>query len=249
MPAGLFTKAYLTRKFEHAETLLRRIEARGPASRPGRRIPEAGDLPIGEGRTLEATVLFLDISGFSRRGSDRARDQEAMLIALTLFFGEMIRIVEDYGGRVEKNTGDGLMAYFAGEGLGAPPPQQVALEAALTIFAAAAWVINPRIRDLGLAPFEFRVCLDHGTITIAEIGAARRFRGIVAIGNSANIAAKMLTRARPGELLVGERVRPGLPQDWLQFLKDPTPTGWSWTATGRPYLAWRYAARWTWPAS
>ena len=249
MPAGLFNKAYLTRSFERAETLVGRIEARGPASRPGRGIPEAGDLPIGEGRTLEASVLFLDISAFSSRGSDRAHEQEAMLIALTLFFGEMIRVVEDHGGRVEKNTGDGLMAYFAGEGLGAPPPQQVALEAALTMFAAATRVVNPRICGLGLAPFQFRVCLDHGTITIAEIGAARRFRGIVAIGNTANIAAKMLAKAGPGELLVGERVISGLPQEWLQFLKDPTPTGWFWTATRQPYFAWRYDARWTWPAS
>jgi len=35
-----------------------------------------------------------------------------MLRVLNLFFTEMIRIVEDYGGAVEKNTGDGLMAYF-----------------------------------------------------------------------------------------------------------------------------------------
>ena len=32
---------------------------------------------------------------------------------LSLFFSEMIRVVGDYGGTVEKNTGDGIMAYFA----------------------------------------------------------------------------------------------------------------------------------------
>lgn len=34
-----------------------------------------------------------------------------MLSALNLFFTEMMKIAEDYGG-VEKNTRDGLMAYF-----------------------------------------------------------------------------------------------------------------------------------------
>ena len=74
MPAGLYGKAYLSRQVERSETLLERLRARGPAARLGRGIPEAGDLPIDEGRTLEATVLFLDISGFSTRGSDRAGD-------------------------------------------------------------------------------------------------------------------------------------------------------------------------------
>ncbi len=244
MPAGLFNKTYQASQLERTEALLRRLRARGPAPRLGRQIPEAGDLPIGEGRTLPATVLFLDISGFSDRGSDEASDQAAMLVALTLFFGEMIRIVEDHGGRVEKNTGDGLMAYFAWEGLGAPPPQRVALEAALTMFSAAERVINPQLAYLGIAAFWFRVCLDHGPITVAEIGAARRFRGIVAIGNTANIAAKMLARAGPGELLIGERVASGLPQEWHRFVRDPVEMNWSYTASGEPYLAWRFTARW-----
>lgn len=245
MPAGLFGKAYQERQIERSEALLNRLRTRGPAARQGRQIPEAGDLPIGEGRTLTGTVLFLDISGFSGRGSDDARDQEAMLIALTLVFGEMIRVVEDHGGRVEKNTGDGLMAYFAGEGLVALPPEQVALEAALTMFSAAEHVIDPQLERLGLAPFRFRVCLDHGPITVAEIGAARRFRGIVAIGNTANIAAKMLAKAGSGELLIGERVASGLPREWWRFVRDPIETGWFYTASNRPYLAWRYLGRWT----
>jgi adenylate cyclase len=35
-----------------------------------------------------------------------------MLRVLNLYFSEMIKIAEEYGGTVEKNTGDGLMAYF-----------------------------------------------------------------------------------------------------------------------------------------
>ena len=121
-----------------------------------------------------------------------------MLAALSLFFAETIRVVQDHGGRVEKNTGDGLMAYFAPEGPGAPLPQRAALEAALTLFAAADRVIDPQLWRLGLAPFPFRVCLDHGAITVAEIGAARRFQGIVSIDIAADIAAKMLAEAGPG---------------------------------------------------
>ena len=35
-----------------------------------------------------------------------------LLAALNLFFSELVKVAEDYGGTVEKNTGDGLMAYF-----------------------------------------------------------------------------------------------------------------------------------------
>ena len=52
-------------------------------------------------------VLFLDISGFSVRKSETVEEQGMILKILNLFFTEMIRIAEEYGGTVEKNTGDG----------------------------------------------------------------------------------------------------------------------------------------------
>jgi len=44
---------------------------------------------------------------------DTPAEQDLMLRVLALFFSEMIRIAEEYGGVVEKNTGDGLMVYFS----------------------------------------------------------------------------------------------------------------------------------------
>lgn len=240
-------RSYRKKQYDRVQTLIEGLDARDYAVRPGRVIPEAGDLPIGEGRTLEATVLFLDISGFSALGSDDAKDQEVMLRALAIFFCEMIRIVQDHGGIVEKNTGDGLMAYFSQGGLGTRSPQVMALEVALTMFDAAEHILGPEMIRIGLEPFQFRVCLDHGTITVAEIGAARRFRSIVAIGNTANIAAKMLARAKPGQLLIGERVAQELPQEWQHFVQGRIETGWVYPATNRLYLARVYVGRWMRP--
>ena len=79
---------------------------------PGRVVPEAADLTLGTGRRLPMAVMFLDISNFSSRWSSTATEQANLLVILNLFFSEMTRIAEDYGGTVEKNTGDGLMAYF-----------------------------------------------------------------------------------------------------------------------------------------
>ena len=69
---------------------------------------------------MNATIKFTDISGFSLRNSISTEEQEMMLRVLNLYFTEMIRIVNDYGGSVEKNTGDGLMAYFEPGPIGTP---------------------------------------------------------------------------------------------------------------------------------
>lgn len=81
--------------------------------------------------------MFLDICKFSARPAWTEQAQQTLLQILSLFFTEMIKIVEDYGGFVEKNTGDGLMAYFVKEPNDETSAQQRAVSAALTMFSAA----------------------------------------------------------------------------------------------------------------
>ena len=91
---------------QRVESLRRAINERSQV-RPGRVIPEGDDVAIGSGRRLNLAILFLDISGFSARCSFHPEEQATNLRVLNLFFSEMIKIAEDYGGVVEKNTGDG----------------------------------------------------------------------------------------------------------------------------------------------
>ena len=193
--------------------------------------------------------MFLDICKFSSRPSWTETEQENLLQILSLFFTEMIRIVEDYGGTVEKNTGDGLMAYFTKNAADAVSSQQRAVAAAITMFAATEQIINPIIAGSNLQPVDFRVCLDHGPITVAQVGAARGFNGIVAIGATANIACKMLAHADPNTILLGSKGVTGLPLDWqMKFTAlKATETGWFHTDTGAPYAFWQYNGRWNIP--
>jgi class 3 adenylate cyclase len=73
--------------------------------------------------------MFLDISKFSQWPAWTEQEQDILLRVLSLFFTEMIRIVEDFGGVVEKNTGDGLMAYFVKDPGDTVAVQQRALSA------------------------------------------------------------------------------------------------------------------------
>jgi len=245
----ILTRDYLTKQVARTLATIESIRSRGRVHE-GRVIPDGTDIAIHAGRRLTATVMFLDISKFSSRPSSTPEEQETLLQILSLFFTEMIRIIEDYGGVVEKNTGDGLMAYFVAEPADQIAVQQRALTAALTMFYASSNIINPVLQNSSMQVLDFRICMDHGPITVAKVGAARGFNGIVAIGATANIASKMLSFAGPNTILLGSMVLDGLPVEWKrQFVRlETSETGWTYTSNGQPYAFWRYDGRWKDPA-
>ena len=238
---------YWETQLERMEGVLDKIRTRAQSVLSGRDVPEDEILLLGTGRRLPMAVLFLDICGFSSRPSGSAEEQALVVHTFNLFFTEMIRICEDYGGTVEKNTGDGLMVYFE-DGGGDPAEDgcKRAITAALTMFYATENAINKVLTSNGVAPISFRIGIDHGEVTIAEVGAARRFRSRVAIGSTANIASKMLDVAERDEIVIGDQVHKGLPGPWSEQLTrlHLVETGWVCTKTGAPYPFYKYVGRW-----
>lgn len=232
---------------QRVERLRDRIRDREEALAAGRVIPDGVDLALGQGRRIRMAVMFIDICGFSKRPTETFAEQHAMLAALNLFFTEMIRIAEDYGGTVEKNTGDGLMAYFE-DNAGNPPELgcKRAVSCALTMMAAREHLLSPILAASGFTPFSFRVSIDYGSVTIANLGVARGFNSYVAIGTTPNFAAKMLRHAGEQEIVIGEAVRQQLPLTWQnQYTQiHPELTGWIYKATGLPYFLYKYTGRW-----
>ncbi|WP_108462390.1 adenylate/guanylate cyclase domain-containing protein [Devosia naphthalenivorans] len=223
-----------------------RIEKREGVPPEADFIPEADTLRIGAGKRVKATVMFIDICGSSQRASESELEQDDNLRVLSLYFSEMIRVIEELGGTIEKNTGDGLMAYFVTEGDMSGPVR--GLCASLSIFKAKILLDDISARVWRLVPLDFRICLDDGWITVARVGAARRFNAVVAIGTTANLAAKMLSFADENELLLGENVQRELPAQAKQFTWLKTSdTGWTYEATGAPYRFFRYSARYETP--
>ncbi|WP_066653750.1 MULTISPECIES: adenylate/guanylate cyclase domain-containing protein [Sphingomonas] len=247
-PLDNYSSNYHRLQGQRVEITRRRIEAINRTVAPGWLVPAPADLPIGRGRRLEAAILFLDISGFTLRASETTEEQDGQVRILSLFFSEMIRIVGDLGGTVEKNTGDGIMAYFGRPRGTASDPRQSALVCSLYMFLAAERLINPVIQATNLEPLRFRICLDFGAITVARLGAAQRFNHIVAVGTAANRTSKMLAHAEPGDLLLGDAMLPGIRADWReQFLAHTgKDSGWVYN-DGEPYHFWRYNGRWNPP--
>ncbi len=172
-----------------------------------------------------------------------------MLRILNLFFTEMIRIIEDYGGAVEKNTGDGLMAYFEDRSAVDPGANSVkrALACALTMDATNEWLIAPVLRATGVPMLQFRTTMDYGPVTIARIGPAKRFNANVAIGNTANFASRMLGLVGAGQIAVGSSAFARVPDEWRTAWCElaPIDTGWTYTGGSIPYPLYLYKGRWS----
>ena len=100
-----FTVVYRQRQVDRLSRALQRLGEIETA--PGRVVPEAEGLVIGAGRRLDVAIMFVDISGFSSWPAETLAEQKGVLAVLSLFFTEIVRIAEDYGGTVEKNTGVG----------------------------------------------------------------------------------------------------------------------------------------------
>jgi class 3 adenylate cyclase len=133
------------------------------------RYPEP--LQSAEYQSLEAGVLFADISGFTRLTEQLAlgdpRGVEKISTALNDYFGRWIDIINQYGGDVVKFAGDGLLAIWPADagagGLPAAAHQAAAcaLDAHSTLQGYLTAEGNPLIIHTGIS------C---GTIQIVHLG-------------------------------------------------------------------------------
>lgn len=244
-----FNKSYLDGITNRLDSRIKKFTARREAIVEGRVIPDEDDLDIGKGRSLDLAVLFLDICSFSSWPQGMASSQTTILSIFNVFMSEMMCIAEDYSGEVEKNTGDGLMAYFGGAGTVATEEAcKSAVGAAITMLYVAKNLLNPALSRDGLREVEFRIGIDYGPVTIAVVGGKRRFKSRVAIGSTAINANRMLDEGTANQVVVGQMVVDNLPSDWRRFCKLlKAETGWTIGTPKQHYSYYLYDGRWLYP--
>lgn len=174
----------------------------------GRVIPDKEDLSIGKARYLNLAVMYIDICGFSKREMHTREEQDRMVYEMQIFFREMVNIAMKHNGTIEKHTGDGLMLYF--EDVGDVKGCERAVDCAIEMFEANNIKISIQLGLSGHKPFQFRISMDYGYVSIAKIGMAKQFNCCVAIGPAANFASKMLRHAEPNQLVIGENAKNNL---------------------------------------
>jgi adenylate cyclase len=178
--------------------------------RDGRVAPEEDDLAIGSARRLRMTLLFVDICKFSALNSFTEAEQQRVLHVLNLFLAEVLWVLRARAGRFEKNTGDGVMAYFEGEDA---QSTLSAVKSAIEMHYYNDYILAPGMRTLGLPELKFRVGIDVGHVLVGNVGVRGVHRSLVAIGNPANIACKAMSLIPNGGIVLGDTAQKCLPTD------------------------------------
>jgi class 3 adenylate cyclase len=135
-----------------------------------------GVRPIAETDRVLATVLFTDIVDSTRRAAELGDRAWRLLLDQHDALAE--RQVARHGGRLVKTTGDGILATFDG------PARSV----------RCAWAISEGARALGV---QMRAGVHTGEVEL---------RGDDVAGLGVNIASRIESLARPGEVLVSRTV-------------------------------------------
>ena len=105
-----FNKSYLEKVMDRGDRRAAVLSDRLADITDGRVMPDRDEITIGGARRFDLAVL--DICGFSGRPNWLEGEQKTVLAVMNMFMAEMLSIGHDFDGTYEKNTGDGLMAYF-----------------------------------------------------------------------------------------------------------------------------------------
>ena len=165
--------------------------------------------PGGEKRPI--TVLFSDIRGFTTMSESMSPDEIARL--LSEYFTEMVDVIFEHGGTLDKFIGDAMMALWGAPIAHEDDPDR-ALRAAIAMQKALAR-LNEGWAAAGRPTIGVGIGINYGEVFAGNIGSHRRLEYTV-IGDSVNIAARLCSRAEAGEILVTEAFR-GLVTDPHDF--------------------------------
>ncbi|MBN1955758.1 MAG: tetratricopeptide repeat protein [Anaerolineae bacterium] len=151
-----------------------------------------------EGERRFVAALFADIADFTRLSEQLDAEEATALVNICL--EQMTEAVVQQGGRIDKYTGEGLMAVF-----GAPTAHEDDLERALRAALTMRKAISGLKLDLEIPQVELHVGLACGQVVAAEVGGRGR-REYTVIGTSVNLACRLHEASAPGKILVSEEM-------------------------------------------
>ena len=151
------------------------------------------------GERLPVTVLFSDIRGFTAMAESMGPDAVARF--LSEYLSEMVEVIFEHGGTLDKFIGDAVMALWGAPIAHSDDPDR-AIEAAIAMQKAIeelnrGWAASGR-PEIGVG-----IGISHGEVFAGNIGSHRRLEYTV-LGDAVNVAARLCAEAGPGEILVSE---------------------------------------------
>lgn len=153
------------------------------------------------GRHVEASVLFADIVGFTSMSENMTPQEISSL--LNLYFSNIARAVHFCHGHIDKYMGDCAMIVFG-------VPEEYEEHSFYSL--SCAWMILELVRQMngqrqkkGLAPVEFRIGVNSGTMLAGNMGSTERMEYTV-VGDAVNLASRLSHAGEPGQIIVTEEM-------------------------------------------
>jgi class 3 adenylate cyclase len=136
------------------------------------------DTAIAKGERQEASVVFADLSGYTRLTE---QDEQAALVMAGVFHRDAYQAARQHEGRVIKTIGDAVMLRFADA------------DAAYGALQVLRETFNAHIAALSMAPLPIHAAIHHGEVVQAPNGDI--------FGAAVNLAARLLGAAGPDEIV------------------------------------------------
>jgi class 3 adenylate cyclase/CheY-like chemotaxis protein/HAMP domain-containing protein len=204
----------------------------------------SGELKL-EGHSVVATVLMSDVRNFT---SLAEKEEPATILKwLNEYFGELVPIINSYGGVVDKFEGDSLLAFFGILPSRLEPEESAyqACQAAIEIIAKVD-EINERRKSRNEPALLTGLGINTGTLTAGGLGTSDRLDYTI-IGDTVNATQRMegLTREF-GETgaVVGENTLTALRERRGEFRFEPLGEH---AFKGKSELLWVYRLRPAYP--
>ncbi len=157
---------------------------------------DAGKLPS---QKLPVVVFFSDIRGFTPMSETMNPDEIAGL--LTDYFTEMVDIVFEHSGTLDKFMGDAIMALW-GAPIAHADDADRAMQCALDQLDTLE-KMNAKWKESGRQPLAIGIGINFGEVFAGNIGSNRRLEYTV-IGDAVNTASRLCSSAGGNEILISE---------------------------------------------
>jgi class 3 adenylate cyclase/tetratricopeptide (TPR) repeat protein len=159
--------------------------------------PDEKRVSESEGERRYVTAMFSDLSGYT--AMSEKLDPEEIKEIMNRIFGEIAQVVTKYEGFIEKFIGDAVVAFFGVPTAHEDDPVR-AIKAAREIHEVAA-AMSPEVEKRTGKPISMHTGINTGLVVTGEVSMEKGTHGLA--GDPINVAARLSSLAKAGELLVG----------------------------------------------
>ena len=164
-------------------------------------ILSSGDERMLESHREDVSVVFCDLRGFTRFAE--ATEPEELMAVLREYHQSLGKLIHRYEGTLDRFSGDGFMVLF-NDPLPCPDPSLKAVRMAVEMRDIMAELCQ-KWRHYG-PELGFGIGIARGYATLGPIGFEGRF-DYSAIGTVVNLAARLCSEAKSGQILVDSKVQ------------------------------------------